>query len=460
MALTIIQKPEYKLIPASAPIYYTVSDTTAVATKFKVKYVADIHVLGSSSNAISSNNLINTVKVSPNANGVGIMDLKSILSSQVDTMRLGSGTTFKGLSNSHAIHLIDDVSDDDTGMNWYVVNFKVEYSDTAAGVVSDSGQSVSDDPRLIYNGYLFNNDVISQNGLDYGYNLDAYNMILNDNESKFLSDMPTQLYARTDDFGTIGLFDNLSTANESFNIGTSGATVDTVTAIKISFKGDNFSISDSFITLNASNSNNRNEKRKYVGVYPANLINSLGALPSGTTNYNIVALDDTAAEISKTYNIRLIDTDCKGYEGIRLAWINKYGVFDYYTFNKKSTRTINSKRQNYTQHSGTWNSTSYFMNGSLGGQRSFNVSSKESITINTDYITEEEGIYLEQLVMSPEVYLINQNDSNDATGLVNKYVEPVLLTSDSITRKTKANDKLITHTFTIEKSKNTNTQRI
>ena len=460
MSLTIIQKPEFKLLPASAPIYYTVSDTTSVATKFKVKYVADIHVLGSSNNAISSNNLINTVKVSPNANGVGILDLKSILSSQVDTMRVGSGSTFKTLSNSHAIHLIDEYSDDDTGMNWYVVNFKVEYSDTADGIVADSGQAVADDHRLVYNGYLFSSDVINQNGLDYGYNLDAYNMILNDTDSKFLSDMPTQLYARLNDYGTIGLFDNLSTSTESFNVGTVAATDNRISYIKIGFKGDGISIADRFIASPQTNSQNRNDKRLFVGVYPANLTNTGNPIPSGTTNYNIQAFDDNSQAISKEYNIRLIDEDCKGYEGIRLAWLNKYGVFDYYTFNKKSTRTITSKRQNYNQHSGTWNSTSYFMNGSLGGQRSFNVASKESININTDYITEEEGIYLEQLVMSTEVYLIHQNESNDATGLVNKYVEPVLLTSNSIQRKTSANDRLINHSFTIEKSKNTNTQRI
>lgn len=460
MSLTIIQKPEFKLLPASAPIYYTVSDTTAVATKFKVKYVADIHILGSSNNAISSNNLINTVKVSPNANGVGIMDLKSILSSQVDTMRVGSGSTMKTLSNSHAIHLIDDYSDDDTGMNWYVVNFKVEYSDTADGIVSDSGQAVADDHRLVYNGYLLSSDVINQNGLDYGYQLDLNNLILNDSDAKFLSDMPTQLYARTEDYGTIGFFDNLTQANESFNVGSGSATDNRVSYIKLDFMSDSQGLSVSFIASPYSVSQNRNLKRLFVGVYPANVINKLGSLPSGTTNYNVQAFDDAGNSISKLYNIKLIDEDCKGYEGIRLAWLNKFGVFDYYTFNKKSTRTITSKRQNYNQHSGTWNSTSYSMNGSLGGQRSFNVASKESITINTDYITEEEGIYLEQLVMSPEVYLINKNEANDITGLVNKYVEPVLLTSNSIQRKTSANDRLINHTFTIEKSKNTNTQRI
>ena len=40
MSLTIIQKPLYKILPASSPVYYTVIDSTVVSTKFKVKYVA------------------------------------------------------------------------------------------------------------------------------------------------------------------------------------------------------------------------------------------------------------------------------------------------------------------------------------------------------------------------------------------------------------------------------------
>jgi len=156
MALTIEQKPLYKLIPANAPIYYTVSDTTAVANKFRVKYVADIHVISAPTTSPSASNLVNTVKVSPNANGVGVMDLRSILSSQVDTQRTGStsgaGSTFKTSSSPHSIHNIDQYARDEEGVYWYKINFRVEYSDTASGVVSDSGQSQIDGARLIYNG--------------------------------------------------------------------------------------------------------------------------------------------------------------------------------------------------------------------------------------------------------------------------------------------------------------------
>ena len=460
MSLTIIQKPLYKILPASSPVYYTVIDSTVVSTKFKVKYVADIHVLGNSQNAITSNNLINTIKVSPNAVGVGIMDIKSILSSQVDVQRNGNLSTFKGASGVHSIHLIDGMSRDGKGMMYYVINFRVEYSDTASGIVIDSGQAVADDPRLIYNGYIASNEVLQQSGADYGYDLMTNLYINNGNGSRFLTDMPLLVYAREHDFGTVSFFDNLTVAHESFDVGSGFTTTKKVDRLRVEFYSDSIGLGVHTINDINSVSQNRTDKRCSVGIYPANIYNSFGTLPVGLTYYTFQAFDDDSNAISELYTVRLISEDCKGYEGIRLAWLNKFGVYDYYTFIKKSIRSLTSKRNNYTQHSGTWNDTSFNMAGHLGGQRSYNVSSKEQITINTDYITEEEGIFLESLVMSPEVYIINQNEVSDSTGLVNKYVEPVLLTNNSIQRKTRANDRLINHTFTIEKSKTTNTQRI
>ena len=474
MALTIEQKPLYKTIPANAPIIYTVEDSNAISTKFKVKYVAEIHVLNAASGSISSSNMINTVKVSPNASGVGIMDLRSILSSQVDIQRTGSttgsGSQFKGSINTHSIHLIDEQARNESGLYWYKVNFKVEYSDTASGVVYDSGQAVADSSRLIYNGYLLNNDSITQTGKHYGYDLDANNYIMNDTDAKFLSDMPTQLYARKTDFGTACFFSNMTTATEGFEVGSATATDNKVNSLKFVLHQDENTFVNMFQTITLTKGfqttygQNKDIKQCFVGIFPANLKESGGAIYSGIEPilkyYTVVALDDSGAEISQTYRVDILCDDAKGYEGIRLAWVNKFGVYDYYTFNKKSTRTINSKRQNYTQQSGTWNDTSFVMNGAIGGQKSFNVSSKEQITVNTDYISEEEGIWLESLSMSPEVYLIHEHEDVDDTGLVNKYIEPVILVSNSITRKTQANDKLINHTFTIEKSKTTNTQRI
>tara|TARA_R110002049_G_scaffold2335_6_gene17068 strand:- start:1220 stop:2638 length:1419 start_codon:yes stop_codon:yes gene_type:complete len=472
MSLTIIQKPLYKLIPANSPIIYTVSDVTSIATKFKVKYIADIHVHTAQSPTLTVINRVNTVKVSPNANGVGILDIKSILSSQVDTQRMGSvsgaGSEFKNFSDPHAIHLIDEFARGEDSTRWYTIVFKVEYSDTNGGIVYDSGQSLADDSRAIFNGYLKNTDIIQQIGLDYGYDLDSNGYIMNNNTAKFLSNMPSQLYARLTDFGTASFFGMLDSSDYVFETGTNGSD-GTVASIRFDFKTDTASISSLYRDINYSSGYQTNYSTDcrvvtcIAGIYPANLkVNSTfnNALSDGMTNYDVMAVDSTGAIISQIYNIKFINNDCKGFEGIRLAWLNQFGGFDYYTFNKKSIRTLKVKRQNYTQHSGTWNGLSFDMNNAIGGNRSYNTSSKEEITINTDYITEEEGISFEELLISPEVYLINEYEADDSNGLTNKYVEPVMLVNNEIVRKTKANDKLIQHSFTIEKSKNTNTQNI
>jgi len=472
MSLTIVQKPLYKLIPANSPIIYTVSDVTSIATKFKVKFVADIHVHTAQGATLTSINRVNTVKVSPNANGVGILDIKSILSSHVDTQRMGSstgqGSTFKTFSDPHSIHLIDNFARGEDSVNWYSIVFKVEYSDTNGGIVYDSGQTLTDADRAIFNGYLKSTDIIQQNGLDYGYDLDANNLINNDTDAKFLSNMPTTLYARLKDFGTMSFFGMLKTADYDFQIGTNGSD-GRIAHLKFDLYTDTVGLGSITRLINYSGGYQTNYSTSaqitqgFAAIYPANFIGDTTfdtAVSNGMTYYEVMAVDSLGAIISKTYRINIIKDDCKGFEPIRLAWLNQYGAFDYYTFNKKSVRTLKAKRQNYTQHSGTWNGLSFDMNNSIGGNRSYNVQSTESITINTDYISQEDGIIFEELLMSPEVYLINQYEALDNTGLTNKYVEPVMLTDNEIVRKTKANDKLIQHSFTIEKSKNTNTQNI
>ena len=79
--------------------------------------------------------------------------------------------------------------------------------------------------------------------------------------------------------------------------------------------------------------------------------------------------------------------------------------------------------------------------------------------MNTGFVTEDESVVFEELINSPEVYLLEgyQLDLNNA---LNQYVTPVRLTTSSFTRKTIANDRLMQYTFEIEKSKTLRTQSI
>lgn len=79
--------------------------------------------------------------------------------------------------------------------------------------------------------------------------------------------------------------------------------------------------------------------------------------------------------------------------------------------------------------------------------------------MNTDYISQDESVWLEQLINSPEVYILNGYQS-DTGGTLRRYVQPVTLTTSSHTRKTIANDKLIQYTFEVERTKNQRTQSV
>ena len=85
------------------------------------------------------------------------------------------------------------------------------------------------------------------------------------------------------------------------------------------------------------------------------------------------------------------------------------------------------------------------------------------ITLQTDFITEEEAAWLEELFTSPDVFVLQERSTDTSSGtiknLVNKYVQPCVVTTSSYTRKTTANDKLKQYTIEIEMSHNKRIQK-
>ena len=80
--------------------------------------------------------------------------------------------------------------------------------------------------------------------------------------------------------------------------------------------------------------------------------------------------------------------------------------------------------------------------------------------MNTDFVSEDDNVMFEELINSPEVYLLEGYQTDTSISLLNQYVTPVRLTTSSFTRKTVANDRLMQYTFEIEKSKTLRTQSI
>jgi hypothetical protein len=281
---------------------------------------------------------------------------------------------------------------------------------------------------------------------------------------KFLSNAPTTQYARLTDYGTLPFFNFLPFSSDKLDM------------ISLAFYWDGGAIYQNVMQNkpNGGLTKNTTEVYKhlmYFGGFPANLQNWSSvfatAIGNGLTHYTIQGSTTIGAGtyLSKIYTIKIICPDNegynRGYEGIRLTWLNQWGTWDYYTFTMKSTRSITTKRIPYTQQGGTWNESKFKISGWKGGKKNFRVNSTEKIKINTDFVTEGKGVWFEELMNSPEVYIVNEYVAGDDTAtMTNKYIEPVVLTTSSYVKKTIANDKLMQYTFEIEKSKMQRTQAI
>lgn len=483
MALTIHQKPLYDIVHSGEKIIFTAKDVSAATSFVKVKYIARVYVaklasdLGTSS-SLSATSLVATLKTNPNSSGVGIFDLSPILDNYVHPDYEGGGaysfatptvfSTYKTVGSNispHPLHLIDNFASNQNSAIFFRVVFNMEYATALTNPVEETSSYKTTDDYLLFNGILDNEDILKESNGDYGYNLSYNNLILNDAQAKFLTNAPTKQYIRENDFMTLGFFNMLYPGSTGgvptdYTSGTASATGPAVKYVKIQYYY-NGTTTGSAINTNVSSGSiyqawqsDSVTKLQYFGCGTANQIGDGSSLPANWDYYTVIAYDDSDAACSQTYSFYKQTDDCKGYETIRLAWLNKFGVWDYYNFTKLSKRTFSKQSVTFTKQDGTWNKDKFEISGYKGGSRVYKNSAKEKLTINTDYITEEEGVWLEELFLSNDVFIINQS-STDYTnqGLIRKYIDPVIISGEEHIRKTKANDSLIQYTFEISKSK-------
>ena len=461
MALTIIQQPKYDILPVGQPVIYTVSDSTVVSTKFKVSYIAEVHISSTTPpNTSTTDDLVGTFKTTPNNAGVGIFDLSKVVESYVNSdNNAGFSSDYKGDKllapeiEYRPLQTTDKFSMNKNCVRWLKIVFKIEGADSATEVPVeiDIENSIV---FLLFNGYLKRTDVLDKLGANFGFDTSPF--VLSSSSSRFLTNAPTTQYAEIGDYGTLSflrtdatLYDVLFTFYNS-----AGASLGTETYFATGGNGANQFSTEAERNL------------LHLGAFPANLRNWSSTFQTIITNdtldyYTVVLRNSASAAISETITIYRQCPDLKDYEAVRLCWLNQYGVWDYYTFTKRSNRSITTQGTQYTQTEGTWNENYYQVNGYKGGKKAFRVNATERMTINTDYVNEAEGVWFEELINSPEVYIVNSYTStNDVNTTLSTYVEPVRLTTSSYTRKTIANDKLMQYTFELEKSKTLRTQAV
>ena len=471
MATLIEQKPLYTQLPVGQEVIFVVSNNTIVAGFTNVRFIADVYISDTIPSSVTTTSTPTaTFKTTPNNAGVGIFDFKQVVENYVSADNMAANfSEYKGVTTSddtpHPLHLIDKYSKNKKGARWLTIQFKTQYTDASGDVVTpETLFTVSDDYQM-FNGYLKYSDILTMGtgatANNFGYDLSNFN--LSSQTDSFLTNAPAIQYANLEDYGTISFL----------------APNDNLDYIKLTYYDSSGSpLGNESINRTVTNgayttfSTEISSRLLYFGCFPANLQNWSGTfqalVTAGTIQGGSIVVQASTnnaslpnyPRIAKQYTININCPNTKGFESIRLCWLNQWGVWDYYTFTQKSVRSTTTKGSTYNQLQGTWNQSKYRIDSFKGGKKAFRVNATEKITMNTDFVSESENDMFEELINSPEVYILEGYQTDGTYSALNQYVKPVRLTTSSFTKKTVANDKLIQYTFEVEKSKTLRTQSV
>jgi len=123
------------------------------------------------------------------------------------------------------------------------------------------------------------------------------------------------------------------------------------------------------------------------------------AVPTNATRYTI-ALEriSNGNDLSPTYSYNLVEA-CSKYPTLNVYFQNKWGGYDSFIFNKKSTKRDSINRKTYQKQDryiNTYNSYDPAI-------RTYDSEIKTRHTLSTDWVTEEEMTWLSELVESNNV---------------------------------------------------------
>lgn len=192
--------------------------------------------------------------------------------------------------------------------------------------------------------------------------------------------------------------------------------------------------------------------------------------PSGVANLkNWLVAQGSSLDVvnSDWYKIQLLDTfgniiderkfypTCEiKYEPIQLAYISKYGTWNYATFFKRSEETIDVTSQQYRTITGNVQNGAYRYGLHNPMYKKYNTNGKRRLTINSGFVAEEFKEVMEQIMLSEYVLVVANStvtkDGSTYTYTANNGTIAANVSTNSLVKKKSVNDKLIDYTLDLE----------
>jgi len=426
MAITINQSPTTPNM-ANNNLVYAVSSNSASAAQFQ--YVADLTYSGSTT-------VLQRIKQQPNPSSYGVFDLGQIVSNYLDSDNSWKAAPFVTSS---------------TVAKRFQVRFGEEYASSISGspVLYTGNASITGSPAVtassyiyIANGLVDPNDKINWNWPSASYYVNTTVSTAGTfSYQHALTNAPYTQSIQNGEYATISLI------NGNFNGSTTAA--QDIYAVQVTVYDASNNQLDQYDLVNIVNQGggprtlttqlwsavaaNQTEKTQLVtvGIGPQNLADDGNTLASNWAYYTVKALGQQASNTINasgsyaSFRFNKQDPRC-GYNGVRFAWKNEFGVWDYFTFTLDDSTNVNIERNDYEQSFvpfNTSNPTAAYNKERRGFTQFFNKLTQVQ-TANSDWLTQSEADWLKELFFSANVFQ-----------QVNNNFFPIVITSANLVEK-------------------------
>ena len=235
--------------------------------------------------------------------------------------------------------------------------------------------------------------------------------LLSSSSIEFLSNQPSSLKVRSDEYRW--LYAWMSTTDTSkrayfarvITYNSANAIIQTADCLNV-YSGISVPANDKFFKFSSGGAN----LNLIVG---GQLLTGAQPIITATVaKYTVQMFNGSGTAISELQTY-VIDDDCSRYSLYTFIFMNELGGFDTYSFIKADKREVSINRGKMKQIVGKITGSTYTYAKKDRQDTIFNTTLKDRITVNSDWVTDDISVWLEQLISSPMVYV------DDAThGLV------------------------------------------
>ena len=467
MAFTIEQKPSL-LSAANSPLVYVIKESssgTYNAPKFR--YILKLYIDGSSDEAA-------ILKIHKNQTFVGIFDISHIIRTYVSTTLTNSNDT------TYSIHSLGiDETAKPFGKNvaqMVKVTAKALYEKATSAETSpveETSATVTADSYVIPATTPFTKTATNVGGLDENGTNFPLTYFMNSDSAEdsygFFTNAPTVQFVR----GSSTSADNLDQLTLCFKQGDSASSSLITQGDKLEYMFVEYYNASGVIIGSAQSFANSNANGGATAAQADTTYESILYFGCGTKNLETQTLNTSAnpSDFADWAYYRIYGStssssgdrctkyyyfyrygsgatvddrhqSCTRYDNVRLAWVNRLGGWDYMNFRGKSKTTVDIQSSEIESVPGTWDSATFNYNSWDRGKKTLFKTATKKMTINSDWLNEDEAVWLEELFTSDEVQILN----DDYT-----IVDAVVVTNKNYIKKTSVNDKIkIQYTINLE----------